>query len=316
MTIPGTKVQLKRSGYIRPDYHHVRQGRGLWNWFERRWKRINKFVYIISFPDGAEVTAFGLAEDNFPQSRMGVVIKLAREPGLSGMCGNFNDNSRDDCHKCSQRAMARYVQKVSSSDIPAGFLEGAREGALVRQHADSALNVTADPSTDDTCNTTISQCGGFLSQAQESCRHVIISREKEMCICDECRTQSLDLGDDSHALEIVELAQANGVVVQEPEPGKCVDANGKTYASLRSSSIDTDIGCRLLLEQVGNIDGVEGAQKSTSTNCEIIFDDDVPEARTALMAKQLEEGTSMWALGEGHSGSGAREVVVGANGEV
>lgn len=313
--IPGTEVLLKRSAYIRPDYHHIRQGNGLWNWFERRWQEANRFVYTITFPDGAEVTTFGLAEDRFPASRMGVVIKLGREPGLSGMCGNFNDNSRDDCHRCSRSRANRYVQMVAPTDIPDGFLEGAAGGALLQQQSfGQALNATADESADDYAQVRSNCSADLLVQADQRCADVVEEGIVENCVYDICVTGDIEFERDEHTLEILRLVRGNGVVTQEAEEGKCLDSLGRTYASLPHLSINTPQECRELLQELGNIDGVEGAQLGPSSNCEILYDADT-DASNLLKHQQVLNGEQMWAERAEQPGGGGIELVGNSSGE-
>merc|ERR1719161_1119202 len=109
----------------------------------------------------------------------------------------------------------------------------------------------------------------------------------------------------------------HGVVVQEAEDGWCLDKSGNTYASIKHFSINTKEGCRALLHEVGNIDGVEGAQMKDNDTCEILYDVN-PNADThkKLTALQVVKGERMWAMGEGaqYAGTGGDELVSRASG--
>jgi len=239
-----------------------------------------------------------------------VIIKLAREPGLSGLCGNFNDDSQDDCHECNKQEMAEYVQLVPSSDIPFGFLEGARDGALVREETNAETeDTTADESVEDDYNLVRSNCAAdnatLLTVADVACAGVHRQGTVESCVYDICVTGDVDFERDEHTVEILEVVAGNGVVAQEPDEGRCVDQLGRTYPSLSHLHMNTKQECRALLQEVGNIAGVEGVQLGPNRTCEIIFDAG-SNATQYLVHQQVVKGSRMW--GATHPGTGTELV--------
>lgn len=248
--------------------------------------------------------------------------------------------------------MNNYVQMVSSSEIPDGFIaqanfgqtstggsgkggarkkatrkkatrkkgtrkKGTRKGKartlLQQQSSSKVLNGTGDEESADEYERVRSDCAAdLLAQADERCADVYEDGIVEDCVYDICVTGDVEFDRDEHTLEILRLVQGNGVVTQEADEGRCLDHLGRMYASLRHVSINTAHECRQLLQELGNIEGVEGAQLGPNSNCEILFDGDT-DASNLLRHQQVLQGAPMW--GEEQSGGGGMELVGNASNE-
>ena len=200
------------------------------------------------------------------------------------------------------------MQLVPSSDIPVGFLEG---GALVHQETNIK---TEDMTADESDYTAVrSRCAAknatLLARADALCKEGV-HRELtiQACVRDICLTGDPDFEWVEHELEILEVLEGDGVVAQEPRAGWCLDQSHRSYPSLSHLSMNTPKECRALLQEVGHIPGVQGAQLGPQRTCEIIFDAG-SDASTGLK----ETAGGMW--GGEHPGSGGTELVGSANGE-
>jgi len=241
--------------------------------------------------------------------RMGVTIKLKYEAGLFGACGNFNGNGGDD------NAVASNVNSllVPSRLIPSGVLEEDPHSSLVRSLLDSGRD--AARGAPKTYTQVRAECDETLRDAaDEECKVFPESEKVEACVFDICVTGDMAFIRDAALIEELTVVQGDGVVSALANEGKCRDQNGLTYASLTHVSIDTADKCVELLELVGKIEGVEGAQLGPNSKCEILFDPG-QETRNALEHQQVIMAARMWEPWdpEQHGGTGGSHIISSTN---
>merc|ERR1719191_1446628 len=94
-------------------------------------------------------------------------------------------------------------------------------------------------------------------------------------------------------MEELTLVQGDGVVTVKADKGRCLNRDGRTYASVTHVSIDTADKCKELLQLLGQIKGVEGAQLGSNSKCEILFDVNKDTSK-ALKHQQVVLGARMW----------------------
>jgi len=337
----GNGVNVQHGSSLQPNYNHVSSASGMWTKVNAAGN--NEFV-IINFPDGDQVSIAGVVAKVKSKKgktslkdppRMGVIIMLKQEAGISGACGNFNGNQGDD----NTVANNLNALVVKPGQIPSGVREGqlsqsgvwSNQWSLEEDSHSSLVPSLLDSDLDaaraldlhngsyavvrQNCDASCSHVtAGMLAQADQDCAVIPQAEVKEACVFDSCVTCSLDFSRDAALIEELLLVQGDGVPQAMGSRGKCLDEDGKSYASLTplaGREIITEEKCRDLLELVGKIPGVEGAQFDTANlKCEILFDTD-PEkgTRLALIHQQVLLGTPLWNVTAEQQGNGGSHIV-------
>lgn len=300
----GNGVVVQHGSSLVPDYHHVSSGAGMWDKVNAAGN--SEFV-IITFPDGDQVSIAGVIAKVKTKKgkttlkdppRMGVTIKLKAEPGLTGACGNFNGNQGDD------NTVANNLNSliVGNAEIPPGVLAEDQQTSLVRSLLDSGLDAAraAKPYAQ-----VLAECDPVdLAFANEECKDYPESEVMEACVYDICVTRDHEYMKDAALIEALRVTEGDGVVQKKAEEGECEDQSGLTYASLPHVSINTADECVKLLELVGTVEGVQGAQLGPNSKCEILFD---PNKDTDVALKKLPGLESLW--GAKRDGTGGSQIV-------
>merc|ERR1719191_545721 len=94
----GNGVTVQHGSNLVPNYDHVSSGSSMWTKVNAQG---NSEFLIITFPEGDQVSIAGViakvkGSKIKDPPRMGVTIKMKKEPGITGACGNFNGNQGDD----------------------------------------------------------------------------------------------------------------------------------------------------------------------------------------------------------------------------
>jgi len=272
----------------------------------------NSEFVIITFPDGDQVSIAGVVAKVKSKKgkyslkdppRMGVIIKLKQEPGLDGACARGNTVANNlQAFKVNGPIPSKVLEGQLSQSGVWSFEEDSHS-RLVRSLLDSGRNATSAPKTYAQVR---AECGAMLATADAACEDLPEQEVVEACVFDICVTGDVAFSRDAALIEGLTVVQGDGVVVKKSDAGKCLDQHGLTYASLTHVSINTTSECAELLELVGKIAGVEGAQLGTGSNCEILFD---PNKNTSLALKhqQVVVGARMW--GAEQSGTGGTAIV-------
>merc|ERR1719321_2425361 len=127
-TVNNNGITFEHSANVQPNYHHIRPEDEKWQWFRDNWAKNSEHLYHITFPDGSELHTIGIGNR---RPRLANIIKSYKQPGLGGLCGNFNGDLTDDWPSKGGGAASFDPQWFSrfdvSSPIDLGLVETGSE---------------------------------------------------------------------------------------------------------------------------------------------------------------------------------------------
>jgi len=293
-------VIFEHNKNLLPDYKHLKPGNDTWEWYEENWPLFNTHIYRFSFPDGSEISTTGIGGGLQDRPRLAVVIKMLQQPGLSGMCGDFDDVPENDWPKKGGSSKALEDPKVQEwfkrHDIAPQDLVDYDEPPVSLKLLQSSsfpslsdawslltgqkdMSLAATESSDDPV---ITNCSAEIKAAAETKCQDLLADDKASCIFDICSTGNVERGVDEHIVEIEEhslYANQNITVVDTMEvPGRCLDSKGQPYSTVEALAYSDAAGehsCLALLRSL-TLAGIQGAQQQEGGACQLVLDD-IPE---------------------------------------
>jgi len=217
-----------------------------WTEIEGRWKGVGFGMQ----GSGTKIYEFALPNNVFidfvPVDGLTMIIKMQKQPGQAGYCGNFNGKAEDD----------------------------AQNGKNVGQGL-STLPKGPFPSLVEVGDNGTECAPELLKKAKEGCNHIPEEVVRQACIYDVCATSDTNFITDSAFAEILEIQAGRGVPVYDGK-GRCLDYQGQRYNAFQTKDRVTDEQCiealRAMYEAKG--DDVRGAQRGQGSDspCQILAD--------------------------------------------
>jgi len=282
-----------------PDYKHLKPGNDTWLWYEENWPLFDTHIYRFFFPDGSEISTTGIGGGKSDRPRLAVVIKMWQQPGLSGMCGDFDNVPDNDWPKKGTRGgkaledpevqewFKRHdiaPQELVDYDEPPVSLKPPESRAPFLSLSDARFLSTgqddsSSAATESSDDPVITNCRPEIKAAAETSCQDLLADEKASCIFDICSTNDTERVVDAHMVEIEEhslYANQNITLVDTMEvPGRCLDSKGQAYSTIEAlaySNATGDNSCLALLRSL-TLAGVQGAQQQTGGACQLVLDD-------------------------------------------
>jgi len=285
-------IRFKHSVELDGSYKHIQPNADVWKWWDDQWEKYKSQIYLISLPDGSEITTVGIGGGLKNRPRLGVIIKMSQQPNMKGMCGNFDNNPVDDWPRPGGSSKSFYepdVQKWFEQHLiaPDDFIDDDAPGlhlfepssgtrkSSVSAHKDGSSLIHASATPDD--DPVMQGCMSDVKAAAISACSDLLLEERNACIYDICALNDTQAAVDEHMTELMEqmiFANESITVVDTMETsGRCLDAAGQTYTTVTVARMPVGIdGCEALVRNL-TLAGLQGAQQLEGDHCQILFDE-------------------------------------------
>merc|ERR1719247_174442 len=247
---------------------------------DKYWK--DQLAKVINYWKGRTVYTFRLPQkvEVFVTLRdaVEILIKAPKQGTQGGWCGNANGDDLDDrfdkLDKSSWEERGLNVVKSSENLFTLSgvhsFVQKTATGTTGTEQDDEEIAEYVGTSEEDGVEPT---CPPVLhAKAEKACAHIPEELIRGGCIIDICLTD--DVSAAIHAadgVEVMEILEGQGI----PEfvgHGKCLSDRGDTYSTIAAKSYGNKKDCARLLQEVGSIAGVRGAQYTDGGSCKILIE--------------------------------------------
>lgn len=229
--------------------------------FKNRWKTSVHSVYRFKCAENVEI--FLASHQNLE-----VIIKMPKQEGQAGYCGNFNGNPRDDS-KQSEGSYAKAIGEMleapkESEDLFKAF--GKIDDLEFKPNWKTSSMI--QPLAPETCPEELK------AKAEHFCHQIPEKSLHTGCVYDICTTNQTSASIAAFIMEIMKVKFGKNMVKFDGT-GRCLDQDGKPFSSLTAQKdVPTADACIALVAKSVGVKGLQGAQvkKGSSIECQILMD--------------------------------------------